>query len=139
MARIIAPDCGLPPTTEFCATNPVQLFDFSSLACCELPLKLLRADGAVLDDTVETAAGAPATRGSALALPVGDALQEPPVGGWPRREPGLPWRSQRCFFHTLCPRARRSQGRRRRKKKKNNPKKKKKKKKKKHTWKTKNN
>jgi hypothetical protein len=75
-ARVIATDCGLPVTAEFFHTNPVQLFDFSSLARCEIPAKILGADGSVVDGTPENATktGGP---GSGLVFPVGDALQEP--------------------------------------------------------------
>ena len=59
-------------------TWQVQLFDFSSLARCEAPLKLLTADGAVTDATQAEAANAGAIgEGAALVFPIGDALQEP--------------------------------------------------------------
>ena len=74
MARTIATECGVPPTASFTDVNPVQLFDFSSLARCELPLKLLLPDGTVADSAA--AAGASAA-GAALVCPIGDALQEP--------------------------------------------------------------
>jgi len=78
MARLIATEVGLPAEAQFCAVNPVQLFDFSSLARCERPLKLLRADGAVADGTPDEAAKAGAIgAGAALVFPIGDALQEP--------------------------------------------------------------
>lgn len=85
MARTIATECGLPPdTTPFCETNSVQIFDFSSLARCRVPMKLLRNDGTVLDvDDVDTMLGEDhdnttlAGSGTALVLPIGDALQEP--------------------------------------------------------------
>jgi len=78
MARLIATECGLPATTPFCATNPVQLFDFSSLARCEAPLKILHADGTVgLGSKDEAAKAASAGAGAAIVCPIGDALQEP--------------------------------------------------------------
>lgn len=80
MARLIATECGLPPATAFCETNPVQLFDFSSLARCEAPLKLLHSDGAVTigaKDAAVKAAGSSAGGFGGLVLPIGDALQEP--------------------------------------------------------------
>ena len=81
MARLIATECGLPPTTAFCETNPVQLFDFSSLARCEAPLKLLHGNGAVTigekDNAVKASAGSSTGGVGGLVLPIGDALQEP--------------------------------------------------------------
>ena len=78
MARLIATECGLPPTTDFCATNPVQLFDFSSLARCEAPLKLLHGNGAVTLGTTDEALKAAGNGAAAgLVFPIGDALQEP--------------------------------------------------------------
>lgn len=78
MARLIATECGLPSTTAFCATNPVQLFDFSSLARCEVPLKLLHGNGQVTLGTKDQAAqAASGTAGTGLVCPIGDALQEP--------------------------------------------------------------
>ena len=81
MARLIATECGLPESTAFCDVNPVQLFDFSSLARCEKPLKLLTSDGTVVDATAENAKSAGSVGGSgggaALVCPIGDALQEP--------------------------------------------------------------
>ena len=76
MARLIATECGLPGTTKFCETNPVQIFDFSSLARCEAPLKLLHADGTVGLGTPDEAAKA-GSSGAAIVCPIGDALQEP--------------------------------------------------------------
>ena len=58
MARLIATECGLPESTAFCDVNPVQLFDFSSLARCERPLKLLTSDGTVVDATADNAKSA---------------------------------------------------------------------------------
>lgn len=78
MARLIATECGLPPTVAFCATNPVQLFDFSSLARCEAPLKLLHGNGTVTlgtQDEAVKAGGSSAVAG--MVFPIGDALQEP--------------------------------------------------------------
>merc|ERR1712241_1505266 len=77
MGRIIATDCGLPDSAEVHETNPVQIFDFSSLAHCEIPAKILRGDGQVVDGTVEQAEEAMSTACSATVFPVGDALQEP--------------------------------------------------------------
>ena len=78
MARLIATEVGLPAEARFCEVNPVQLFDFSSLARCEAPLKLLTADGAVADGTQEHAKAAGSVgAGAALVCPIGDALQEP--------------------------------------------------------------
>merc|ERR1740121_2387719 len=77
MGRIIATDCGLPASTEFFHTNPVQIFDFSALARCELPTKILRGDGQVVGGTSEQADEAAKIPGSATVFPVGDALQEP--------------------------------------------------------------
>lgn len=79
VARTIATEVGIPPEARFCEVNPVQLFDFSSLARCDLPLRLLHADGAVSDGTPDEAARAAAAGAgaAALACPIGDALQEP--------------------------------------------------------------
>lgn len=78
MARLIATEIGLPASTTFCKVNPVQLFDFSSLARCERPLKLLTAGGKVVDATADGAASAGKIGdGCALVCPIGDALQEP--------------------------------------------------------------
>merc|ERR1712050_151616 len=77
MGRIIATDCGLPDSAEFHEKNPVQIFDFSSLPHCEIPAKILRGDGQVVDGTVEQAEEAMSTACSATVFPVGDALQEP--------------------------------------------------------------
>jgi len=77
MARIIATDCGLPTSTKFFHTNPVQLFDFSALAKCQIAAKILRGDGTLLDGTVENAQDGAGVSNTALVFPVGDALQEP--------------------------------------------------------------
>jgi hypothetical protein len=74
MGRIIAKDCGLPDTAEFFHTNPVQMFDFSSLGRCELPCKFLCGDGSVVDSASHEASAGP---GTAMVFPVGDSLQEP--------------------------------------------------------------
>ena len=77
MARTIATECGVPPSAPFTDVNPVQLFDFSSLARCDLPLKLLRRDGVVSDGSVAEAKAAAAEAGTAIVCPIGDALWEP--------------------------------------------------------------
>jgi pimeloyl-ACP methyl ester carboxylesterase len=89
MVRDITQEMGLPLSTEFFETNPIQLFDFSRRARCVEPVRLLRATS---DGTAQPHVQSPAdflkTGGqakgsaedgvvSALALPVGDALQEP--------------------------------------------------------------
>lgn len=83
MVRDITQEMGLPASTEFFETNPVQLFDFSRRARCVDPVRVLCAspDGAepkVLSPAELThgqEAGDSGVR--ALVLPVGDALQEP--------------------------------------------------------------
>mmetsp|Transcript_9108 Transcript_9108/g.28215 ORF Transcript_9108/g.28215 Transcript_9108/m.28215 type:complete len:161 (+) Transcript_9108:3-485(+) len=73
---------GLPPSTEFFESNPVQLFDFSRRARCVDPVRLLcsGADGSASEARVLSPAeflkGGHAGV-QALVLPVGDALQEP--------------------------------------------------------------
>jgi len=82
--RDITQDMGLPATTKFYPTNPIQLFDFSRRARCIEPVRLLRASLSgsapnVLSPTQYLAA--PKSNSSdtidALVFPVGDALQEP--------------------------------------------------------------
>lgn len=77
MGRLIARDCGLPDSAKLFACNPVQIFDFSSLAHCQLPAKILRGDGQLVDGTAEHAAEAAGIPDTALVFPVGDALQQP--------------------------------------------------------------
>ena len=82
MAREITVEMGLPPSTPFFETNPVQLFDFSRRARCIEPVRVLCAATAgggrpaVLAPT-DALGGAPQGVQQALVLPVGDALQEP--------------------------------------------------------------
>jgi len=85
MVRDITQEMGLPATTEFYPTNPVQLFDFSRRARCIQPVRLLRCELStgpapkVLSPS-EYLAAPPIAAGAtvdALVLPVGDALQEP--------------------------------------------------------------
>ena len=80
MMRDITTEMGLPVSTPFYATNPVQLFDFSRRARCIEPVRVLSSSGgggvpAVVrpDDFLQAAPGGVC----ALVLPVGDALQEP--------------------------------------------------------------
>lgn len=82
MVRDITQEMGLPPSTEFFESNPVQLFDFSRRARCVDPVRLLcsGADGG--DSEARVLSPAEFLKGShagvqALVLPVGDALQEP--------------------------------------------------------------
>ena len=81
MVRDITQEMGLPPSTEFFETNPVQLFDFSRRARCVDPVRLLcssSSDGGepkVLSPTEFLQRGHSGVH--ALILPVGDALQEP--------------------------------------------------------------
>jgi hypothetical protein len=83
MAREITTEMGLPPTADFYDTNPVQLFDFSRRARCVHPIKVLRCvDGTPnIFNPAEFAKFAGDSQkdksGSALVLPIGDALQEP--------------------------------------------------------------
>uniref|UniRef100_A0A7S2SIA5 Uncharacterized protein n=1 Tax=Mucochytrium quahogii TaxID=96639 RepID=A0A7S2SIA5_9STRA len=84
MARDIMCEIGLPEDIPFCESNPVQLFDFSRRARCLDSVRVLHASSvssSVLapDDFSQSVATDPPQRHStlALALPVGDALQEP--------------------------------------------------------------
>merc|ERR1712216_471746 len=74
MGRMIARDCGLPDSAEFFHTNPVQMFDFSSLGLCELPCKFLCGHGSVVESVPNPSVSCP---GTAMVFPIGDALQEP--------------------------------------------------------------
>jgi pimeloyl-ACP methyl ester carboxylesterase len=76
MAREIATEMGLPPSATFYPTNPVQLFDFSRRARCAVPVRVLDG-GKVVDPSDYVASGDGSGVGTALVLPVGDALQEP--------------------------------------------------------------
>ena len=83
MVRDITQELGLPPTTEFFETNPVQLFDFSRRARCVDPVRVLCSAATspapsgpkVLSPAEFLAGGHGGVQ--ALVLPVGDALQEP--------------------------------------------------------------
>jgi len=83
MVRDITQELGLPPTTEFFETNPVQLFDFSRRARCVDPVRVLCSAATspapsgpkVLSPAEFLAGGNGGVQ--ALVLPVGDALQEP--------------------------------------------------------------
>jgi len=82
MVRDITQEMGLPATTDFYPTNPVQLFDFSRRARCIDPVRLLRSSSSGATPTVLSPKEFLATSGTsesidALVLPVGDALQEP--------------------------------------------------------------
>ena len=82
MVRDITQEMGLPPTTEFFETNPVQLFDFSRRARCVDPVRVLSSDAASGSSTPKVLSPAEFLEGGpggeqALVLPVGDALQEP--------------------------------------------------------------
>jgi len=83
MAREITTEMGLPPTADFYDTNPVQLFDFSRRARCVHPIKVLRCvDGRpkIFDPSEFAKFDRDSQKdksGSALVLPIGDALQEP--------------------------------------------------------------
>ena len=83
MVRDITQEMGLPPTTEFFETNPVQLFDFSRRARCVDPVRVLcPADASSGAPEPRILSPAEFLRGEggraqALVLPVGDALQEP--------------------------------------------------------------
>jgi len=84
-ARAIMSELGLPEDVPFCETNPVQLFDFSRRARCLEPVRVLCNSSAVFGPDEASEAH---TELVALALPVGDALQEP---NWTQGldEPGL--------------------------------------------------
>lgn len=81
MAREITTEMGLPSTTEFYETNPVQLFDFSRRARCVHPVRVLQCAGGepeILGPQEFLKLDRPgAKEGVALVLPIGDALQEP--------------------------------------------------------------
>mmetsp|Transcript_28351 Transcript_28351/g.34584 ORF Transcript_28351/g.34584 Transcript_28351/m.34584 type:complete len:1012 (+) Transcript_28351:531-3566(+) len=85
MARVIMSEMGLPDEVHFCESNPVQLFDFSRRARCLDPVRLLCASSSpsVLSPAdfseamVKNTHLEPTNTGIAMALPVGDALQEP--------------------------------------------------------------
>ena len=84
MVRDITMEMGLPESTAFFETNPVQLFDFSRRAHCVDPVRVLCSDADASWDGAKPAVLAPAEflngeHGGvqALVLPVGDALQEP--------------------------------------------------------------
>ena len=84
-ARAIMTELGLPEDVPFYETNPVQLFDFSRRARCLEPVRVLHAtstSSSVLgqEEFLKAIAGnkeKPTKTVMALALPVGDALQEP--------------------------------------------------------------
>lgn len=83
MVRDITMEMGLPSSTQFFETNPVQLFDFSRRARCIDPVRVLHSTAAatsggelkVLSPKEFLAGGHNGVQ--ALVLPVGDALQEP--------------------------------------------------------------
>lgn len=84
LVRDITQEMGLPATTEFYPTNPIQLFDFSRRARCVEPVRVLRRDSLNTSPTVLSPAqflAAPSSASNdildALVFPVGDALQEP--------------------------------------------------------------
>ena len=95
MVRDITSEMGLPASTQFFQSNPVQLFDFSRRARCVDPVRVLCAIGGdggdggdggngsgeptVLApaDFLQQGAQQLAPQQLALVLPVGDALQEP--------------------------------------------------------------
>lgn len=83
-ARAIMSELGLPESVPFYETNPVQLFDFSRRARCLEPVRVLSATDSssfsVLseDDFSDEMKESKLSKATlALALPVGDALQEP--------------------------------------------------------------
>lgn len=83
VVRDITFELGLPASTAFFPTNPIQVFDFSRRARCIDPVRILRhspgSSPCVLSpaEFLDEPKSGIAQAVDALVLPVGDALQEP--------------------------------------------------------------